>query len=440
MNALEELPTHDASAQAAPAPAPSSKLSPDDGATDWSSLENRAVDGLGVNLKEPNKPIEKPVPTRQDSLKKPAEPAKPVEKAAVKPAEKPAEKPADKGLEKETPAPAEKTEKRPWQLAREAQREVDNLKKLMAERDAELKALKENSNTPAHDPEKETLRQKIKEYEDEIKYVNYQKSPDFLNNYQKPYEDTVKKAIREATELFVTTAEGQERPLSKEEFWSVVSAPSLQHAKTALNRLFPNDALSQNIIMQKRSQIWEKHEAIENAKLDYQQNGAAREKERAERELAAKRQSEEQRSAMDKTRISKWNEAREAVKSHPSMKEFLTPDENDAKAKEMITKGSRLADMAFGARNENGEIIDETGAPVGLEKTAEIDAVIHGKAAAFNHLAYKYRSLAAKLADAEKKLAGYTATAPGAGEAQGGAKAASEDENNWEAQLERMAR
>ena len=378
---------------------------------DFGSLESKAVDGIGATM--PKEQPKTPPAPKQEAPK--------TEAPKVEP-------------KKDQAAPAEEqkpdAKKRPWEIVREREREVAALKAEKAKFEAELKTLKSQPASQQSDPEKEELRKKIKSYEEEIKYVAYQKSPEFQNNYQKPYEDLVAKSVKEATELFVANQDGSERQLSKDEFWGVVTSPTLQHARMSAKALFPDDPAAQTMLLQKRSAIVDKWQAMEQARQEYQTNGEARERQKMEQEQARVRQEQEQKTLREQERASKWSEIREQVKSHQAMKEFITPEETDPKAKELLTKGTKLADLAFGSRNENGEIVGEDGQPVGLDKTTEIDAVIYHRAAAFNHVVHKFRTAQAKIAELEGALKNYRQSDPKHGETPGSAKGA--ESESWE--------
>lgn len=365
-------------------------------------------------------------------------PAKEVAKVEPKPEEKPG---STDGLEDEPktepapagqqpPAAAAPAKKTAWQLVREREKELKEAKEAHAAASKELAELKSKPQTPANDAEIKQLRDQLSKYEEEIRYTNYEKSQEFKEKYYQPYQDTAKRLTTEAQEL-VREVDGQFVPVKAEEFWNVVTAPTLGAAAQAAKDLFPNDPTSASHLLSMRKEVQQSWNAMHQAKEEYRVKGAEREKmQKAEAERVARETELKQKESMT-ARQQRFREMSEAALNEPKLADLFKAADDDAKGKELLTKGFKSADRAFGEgeRNEAGELVDDDGKPLDEDQLLAIYSSVRNKAGAFNYVSYKYRNALNELAEVKKKLAQYESSTPGAGTApgtEGGPKGASD--------------
>lgn len=353
-----------------------------------------------------------------------AEPAKPA--AATEPAKVEVK-----------PAEISPAKPRPWEMVRKYEKTIETLTQQIEQ----MKAAK--TADPSTDPNAvkllgETLAQKekrLEELENEIKFHDYRKSSEYQDRFEKPYEQSVKRIMEESKELLhENPADGSVRALTDAEAWAVISKPSLEDAFKAAKTLFPEDPDKRQQLLAWRKEVQGLWNAKVKAEDEYRTKGKEREQQRTV-EATQKKLQQEQRTAQ---RTQKWQQMVDQATKEDSLKEFFVAADDDAKGKEILTKGRNLVQMAFGARDESGNILGEDGKALSDEETLAIDSATFNKASAFPYVAHRNRILAKELADLKAKLAEYEKSEPGDGKPAGGAAAAAEESD--EQQLTRLTR
>lgn len=370
------------------------------------SFEERAskfaVDDMGDKVKEPPKPAPAKQPAKPEQQK---EPPKPVEQKQEPPKEQ--EKPAE---EKPVETQAEKPKPRPWEMYHNAKKELENKDKELATIKAEFEQFKKQAQVvdPTEHPEFQKIKTRAQELEDHIKYVDYTKSDEFKNKYDQPYKDLSARLTTEATELMIEdAATGNVRALQPDEFWNVVRAETAEQAYKAAKALFPDDPAKVSDLVGKRRQIAESWRARAAALTEFKTKGAER-----EQQMTQARQKQEQaaqQQAME--RAQKFHEFSEAALKDERLKEYFTAAEDDPKGKELLTKGFKEADKAFGIGD----------APAEGEDEVAIHASVRNKAGSWLYLRYKMEKYKGELEQARKELDGYKKSQPTSGSPQGGA-------------------
>lgn len=342
------------------------------------------------------KPAVKSKETAKPAAKKDAaEPVK--DKAPPKePEKKEIEKPAveddlldpkvDAEPKKDAPKPDDTTaepKKNGWRMYHDEQ-------KAHKATQAEVQRLKEQlTASPKDDPEKVSLKQerdkyaeRLKSLEDEIRYVNYEKSPEYLEKWQKPYEETAQSALGEATELKIQLEDGQTRASTPEDFWKVASTPNADDALVLAEQLYGEKKAA--YVMQLRARVREAHRAGQKAKEEYRVKGSEREKQtREEHEKSSK--------AM--------NERFDTLTAELSDK-MLKPDEGDEKANEYLKRGIEIADAAFRSNKPD----------------PERDAKVRTMAADYPRKLYKLKIAQKRIEELESQLAEFQDSEPKEGE------------------------
>lgn len=293
-------------------------------------------------------------------------------------------------------SPADKKKLSPWKLVDEhkaarlkAETELAELRKTMAD-PAKLKELEEKAST---------YEKRAKELDDHIKYVDYTKSSEFVDKYQKPYEAAWQKAMADLGELTVAGENGQERPLAPADLLALVNMP-LQKAREQAEAAFGNFA---DDVMAARKEIRGLFDAQSRALEEAKKLGS-------ERIAAMQKQQKEAQEAVHKEISNLWTEANQSAVKDETYGKFFKPIEGDEEGNTRLQRGYEMADRAF--------TINPTSPGLTSEQRAEVvrlHAAIRNRAAGFGRLAYQNSKLEAEIATLKAELGKYKGAQPGAG-------------------------
>ncbi|HJS82724.1 MAG TPA: hypothetical protein VJ742_07790, partial [Nitrososphaera sp.] len=321
-------------------------------------------------------------------------------KTEATPETKPDE-PKEGGAEptKETPTTEEKKQG-PWQRVHAAERKVKEL---------EAKIQEFSTRKPTDDPEKLELKKRFEETEqrykaldEEMRYIDYQRSTEFKEKYQKPYEDLAKRGIASLHDYRVTQEDGTVRPATHKDFWDVVSMASQPDARKKAKDLFGEDAQD---ILDWRTKLRDSYFTMEQAKEEYKAKGAERQKEheRQQQEEQTKQQQEYE------SHMSLWKQMNDtAIEKH---KDWFVAAEDDTEGAELLKKGFELADLAWNGSDK-----------LEPEKLIALRSAERNKAAGFRYMVHLKEKADARIAELEKELEQFKASEPGNGEVDGGEK------------------
>lgn len=354
--------------------------------------------------KAPAKDAAKPADANTPPEVKPAD-AKPADAKPTDTTDKPGEpKPGDA-----TPAPAKRTA---WQYAREMERQRSELQK---ERDIlkqEIDTLKKGPATPADDPEKQALTKRLSELEDHMRFVDYTKSKEYVEQFQKPYEDTAKSAEAHALSLKVTGEDGTKRNLTAQEFWSIVRMPDPDDAVEAAEALFGQGSLKAGQVIERRNDIIKAYTAMKGAESKYRAEGAERTKQQQAALAAQQKQAQEQWTQ----RATKFRDLNKAGESHDGMKDVFVAAPEDAEGAKLLQEYRHEADRAFA----NGAPLAEGEQQWNDDEILVKHSVIRNRAGAFPYVVRQYRNAVAKIKELEAAIAGYKKSEPTDGSVRGG--------------------
>lgn len=416
-----ETPKTEPAPQAPAKPAPAPKAAPAPPSPEPKPV--KASDDFYGKLRQK---AEHPKPEAEVKLAdKPTEPAEPTEPEAEAPDETEEEvQPSAEKVGEVTPPEGVKTDTKkakvnPWKLVEEykgarakLEQEIVDLRKMIPreeERKQELERLQK-------------AEQKAKELEEEIKYVNYQKHPEFQEKYEKPYLDAWKRAVAELGELTVEdTASGTERPATPQDLADLVNLPLSKARELASERFgeFANDVLFHR--KELRRLFEERSTALEKAKT-----------ESVEREQKLTQQRVEQEKHLRSTLKEVWDKASEAALTDPDNAEYFKPVEGDEERNALLQKGYELVDTSF------------TKSPLDPELSQEDRVALVRKHAAIRHRAAAYGTLKYLLAKerearraAEQKLKQFADSMPGT-EAAPQAPEAGKPTSAWDSVMQNL--
>lgn len=369
----------------------------------------------------PQVPVEAPAPARSEktaplpfndafaALDKIVQPAEDNELAKDDPRQEAANS-AEKTAEKNDSAkPAETDGKEPTKptgaegkpvKAAELRAAYDQAKKRLADSDKkiadferELKALRDQ---PKNDAERAELKTKLEqaekrrtELEDHMRYLDYRKSTEFQEKYEKPYTEAWAGALKEIAELNVTDAEGNSRPGNSQDLIALCNLP-LGQAMAEAKEKFGELA---SIVLAHRKTIRDLADA--QSKAEGEAKTKSKEffdnREKTQREQAERIQGE-------------WRNLNEdAVKKYP---QWFATDESDLEGNKLLEEGFKLADAAFSGQLKPEEAI-------------RLHSAIRNKAAGFDRLAYRLNKAGARIKELEKELSGFKESEPTKGEGDG---------------------
>lgn len=408
-----------AAAPSAPAPAPSKAPAP--AAKPSGSPAPSKSDSM------PPAPIDKPVsfddeidsdlaaidetPEKRNAVKP---------KAPVKPPEKKEEATEEPGPDDEPEAPAEPKDEAPVKPVKAADLRTayEGLKKKVKDEyepkvsklEARIKEL-ESSGPEKMTPIVEELEQKkkrLEELESEIRYIDYQKSEEYQEKYEKPYVEAWKKAAADLSELTVETEDGESRTATTADLIHLANLP-LGEARAQARIMFGDAA---DDVMAHRRAIRELSQAQTKALEDAKKNASERES-----KLAAQREIERQQTGK------LWEESNKALAE--KFPKWFAKVEGDTEGNSLLDRGFSLADLHFiGEKHLSPEQIEmlptqfkdkiKANGKLDIKDRVALDALLRHKIASHSRLALNLKKANTRIAELEKALSEYeTSELPG---------------------------
>lgn len=313
-----------------------------------------------------------PAAKTEEKAKVPEEKAGPAEK------EKPAEQKPDDAKDDQPPVKAKELRGAYDALKQRVKTELEPQLEQLKRENTELKARK--PETPKEVlTELETAKKRIADLERDLEFVDFQKSPKFVADYQKPYEDAWKKAAKVLAEFEVTGEDGNARPAKVEDLAALCQMnPRL--ARQAAKQMFGDDA--EEVLAHRRS-ILETSERRDAAIADARTKSEERNRQKlVEQQTSQSKVAEQWKAAND-----------ELVKKFPK---WFAPVEGDEPRNKALAEGYALADRGFSA---NGDIP--------MEERIRIHAIMRNRTAAFIPMAMLAKQRGERIAQLEKELAEY---------------------------------
>lgn len=289
----------------------------------------------------------------------------------------------------------------------------ENVKRRNQELEQQIREVQQNK--PQEDPRLKTYQERLEaaekrreELESEIRYSAYERSPEYLDKYQKPFEKAYQWGRQSVTHLKVLNEDGSSRPAVPEDFDKILLIPNDGDAVDAAESMFGNKA---RLVLDHR---WEmkkldaaRYEAIE----DFRKQGGERQAKMTEAEARHR-----EHIGQEWTKLNQ-----EAADRFPK---WFKPEDGDEDGNNLLEEGYALADKAFSSGNGKSP-----------EEMVRLHASIRNRAAAFTREVYRNNKLSERVSELEKQLAEYQSSEPGPGEG-GGPKVESD---SWESELDKLA-
>jgi len=275
------------------------------------------------------------------------------------------------------------------------------------------------------------------ELESHIKFVDYEKSTEYQDKFQKPYEEAWGNALRELRGLKMTITDAQ----TGEDVTREVTQADIAYfanldpaaRRTEINRLFPDD----------KEEV-KRH--INQISLLADQSHAAKEKARTDAaEYAKTSQAKYAEGQASQRKL--WQTVNKSLaETYPN---WFSRKEGDPDGNAIFDRGSVLADLAMNPQELNPERVallpkvfqDQIASqkPFSQDQFIRLHAIVRNKAANHDRLAHQNKTLTARVTELEKNLKEYEASGPDsvrAGKPVNGAAA----DASWESELEAMDR
>lgn len=348
---------------------------------------------VGAPVEEPAKESPPAPPERKPSSAKAKESPAPTPEAPEPEIEEsvPVEAESPK-VEGEKPA-KEKTGTNPWRLVDQYKAKNSQLEKELAELKSTKVSGEERESIMA---EMKKIQARNKELEDEIRYVNYEKSSEFQTQYDEPYKKAWEVAMGELREIPIQNENGELRETSDADIWELVNM-SLYNARKTADRYYGEFA---DDVMRHRNEIQKLLRARSMALKDAKEKGGEREK-----QVASQREMETKATA---TVIKDtWEKFNKQAHSHEKWGKYFVPTEGDQEGNSRLAKGYQLVDRAFSEDVRNPEFNSDQRAQAVQRLVA-----VRNRAAAFSRLVYMNEQLQAKLDAASKELEDFKNSSP----------------------------
>lgn len=317
------------------------------------------------------------------------------------PVGKPSEKTPDKAPEA-TPATKDEfpdEESAGKMRAGELSRHYKALRKREAAVRAEFEAFKTKAATAAQpDPEvaklKETMverEKRISELSEIVRFKAFEESPEYKDQFEKPYFDAFGHARNKVASLRVMerldpdTGEVRQakRPATAEDFDNLFRITDDSDAGELAEKLFGPNAAT---VMYHRERVLEANQSRLQALEKFRKEGGEMEKKRGEQWQATQKQIGEEAGKA-------WNKHVNSVLSDEKQKPLFTHAEGDAEGNALLDKGYEEVKAAF----QNMNAMDPRLSSEQRDKVIAAHAEVFNKAAAFNRVSYL-------LAKAQKEL------------------------------------
>lgn len=266
------------------------------------------------------------------------------------------------------------------------------------------------------------MKQQVDDYEQRVRMLDYERSTEYADKFEKPYNNAWVRATKEIAELEVYYETGEKdenqqpkistRVATKGDFQYVMQLP-LGKASQAATKLFRDNAA---IVMGHYNRIRDLRQNAIDAIEEYKTKGKEHEETKK-----AKLQTE------TATHNQLWKTTNERMGADEKRKEFWGKSEDPEEQKE-LERGFSFADQLFGESYEK----------LPMEDKILLHAAIRHRVAGFHKLAYRNKSLRSQIADLNKtieELRGSGPGRPGGGSPAGGGGAAKE---TWEAGIEKL--
>lgn len=309
-----------------------------------------------------------------------------------------APEPSSSTTEGQTPPAATEKGKKPspWKLMDEFKARAAALEKELLETKAKI--------LPEADRDAMTKRlteaeKRAKEYEEEIRYRAYEKHPEFIEKFEKPYEQAWQRAMSELSELHIDDGKGGKRAVVPDDLFQLTAMP-LEQAREVAEQAFGAFA---DDVMGYRKEIKNLFAAKQQALKDAREKGAERDK------LMVQQQTE-QKQVVSKFVKETWDKVNAGLLADEKIGTYFKPKEGNKEWNERLAKGTELVARAFNERPDDPSLTPEQRASI-----VKRHAAVWNRAASWGALRHENETLMTALAEMKKELDSYKGSQPPTG-------------------------
>jgi hypothetical protein len=295
--------------------------------------------------------------------------------------------------------PGDNKKQSPWKLVTEYKELYTSAEQRALDLQKELDAIKGGQFPKDVQDRISKSESRTQELEDEIRYVNYEKSTEFKQKYQEPYEKAWKRAMDELGELTIQNEGAPPRQVTSQDMLDIVNLP-LGKARELANSLYGDFA---NDVMQHRKEIRSLYDQRVTALEEAKKTGA-------EREGKLKEQHQKVFGEITDHIKTEWGKAQEEALSDEKNGKYFKPVEGDDEWNTHLQKGFEFADSAMSENPLNPDLTPEQRA-----KIVRKHAAMRNRAAAYGPMKYKLGALETKVAELEKELSQFKSSQPRTG-------------------------
>lgn len=334
----------------------------------------------------------KPAPkTPEPKSNEPKQPPSQDPKAVTEPAQPPADGEPKEGVQTPAQEPTGGKES-PWKLVESYKKKASTLEKELADFRSKSNLPELESKWKSAEERAVAAEKRAKELADEIRFVNYSKSDEFIGKFQKPYEEACKTAASELAELSIEDSSGQTRQATFNDLLALCNM-KLGQARQQAEAWFGSSA---DDVMAHRREINRLYQDQQKALEDSRANGETRQK--------------EQMQSWDRLRNETATLWQKFDKEASEKYEFLKPKEGDEEYNGKLEKARETVGKAF-----SGNALDPRLSPEDRQEIVKAQVAVRNRAIAYSTLRLENARLQAKLAEAEKSLKEYQGSEPTAG-------------------------
>jgi hypothetical protein len=294
------------------------------------------------------------------------------------------------------PAAEDKGKKNPWKLVDTYKSEAAQAKARIAELE---KAMPELTKLQEFQKSMESLNKRNEELEKEIRFVNYQKSGEFQEKYEKPYNAAWSRFAREIGQISASDKNGETRPGNVHDIAELANLP-LGEAQMLAEERFGSLA---GYVMNYRKDILALHEQRSTALEDAKNNAIKRDEQ-------FNQQTAQAHGELAKKIKETWDTANTELLGDKMHGHLFSEVEGDQDGNQRLAKGFELVDRAFSENPNDPRLSVEDRASV-----VKRHAAVRMRAAAFGRLNSKYIKLQQEHDALKKELSGYRASVPSTG-------------------------
>lgn len=285
-----------------------------------------------------------------------------------------------------------------WKLVQTYKAEAKALKKELADLrngSGNLPQLQEQLKSSVE--RAEAAEKRAKELSDHMRFLDYQRSDEFVKNHQQPWERACAKAAKDLAGLNLSDANGNARKATINDLMSLCSM-ELGQAREQADAWFGSSA---DDVMDHRRKLNELMESQQIALDDARKNGEERYK--------------TQTQSWQKLQEESANLWQKFNKEDAEKYDFLKPKEGDAEFNERLEKAKGVVEKAF-----SGNALDPKLSAEDRAKVIRAQVAVRNRAIGYSTLKLENTRLQKQLAEKDKALKEFQGSEPTPGRGKNG--------------------